>query len=127
MKQTGFPRYRNRVVAFSDQHEPPNYWYFVHDGYPEGKGYFVGFDSKSRQCMGYIGLHGSCSRLPPMEEWFPMETAQIQGDAAFNSSNSMYPREWSSEDAEIPFWKIMMISGDQVLQVDLRTGTCAAL
>ncbi|MGA2796739.1 MAG: hypothetical protein ABSE63_04095 [Thermoguttaceae bacterium] len=123
MKQTGFPRDRNRIVAFSDPREPPNYWYFVHDGRSDGKGYFVGFDSKSKQCIGYIGLHGSCSYLPPIEEWFPMDGHKIQADAAFATSNSLNLSEWPfGEEAEMPFWKIMMISGDQVLEVDLRTG-----
>jgi hypothetical protein len=122
MKQKGFPKNQNRIAAFSDQNDPPNYWYFVHDGYPDGKGYFVGFDTMSKQCIGYIGIHGSCSNLPPQEEWFPMDGRKMQASVGF-STNSLNPINWAySEDMEFPFWKIIMISGDQLLEVDLRTG-----
>jgi hypothetical protein len=124
MKQTGFPVYQNRIAAFSDQRESPTFWYFVHDGYPDGKGYFIGFDTKSNQCVGYIGLRGNCSNLPSKEEWFPMDGCKIQAGGAFTNYDSRYPRDWDyGEEQEIPYWKVVMISGDQLLEVNLRTGS----
>jgi hypothetical protein len=122
-KLDGYPRYQVRIAPFYDREELPNYWYFVHDGQPNGKGYFVGYDGKSKQCIGYVGLQGSSSNLPPKELWFPVD-GRIMQAGAFGTSTSSNDSLWYSSGGsnEFPSWKVIMASGDNVLEVNLRTG-----
>jgi hypothetical protein len=52
------PGWARRIIAFHDAEEPPAYWYFLHDGRRRGHGYFVGYDSKTKLLLGYIGRSG---------------------------------------------------------------------
>jgi hypothetical protein len=60
-----------RVRCFSDGHTPAVYWYFVSDGRADGTGYFVGYDSRSRALVGYLGTAGFRDASPAAEELFP--------------------------------------------------------
>ncbi len=60
--------WEQRIRSLGDGGLPAVYWYFVSDGSPEGAGYFVGYDSKSKACVGYLGTAGLRSGpLPPSE------------------------------------------------------------
>ena len=41
-----------------NEREPSVNWFFVHDGKPEGAGYFVGYERVSNRRVGFIGLSG---------------------------------------------------------------------
>ncbi len=45
-------------------------WYFVHGDRAEGRGYFVGYDSRTNRRIGYIGRAGFRSTEPPPEDQF---------------------------------------------------------
>ena len=60
-----------RVRAFSDGRSPAVYWYLLSDGRPNGGAYFVGYDSQSKECIGYLSPAGFGQEIPPEEEQFP--------------------------------------------------------
>lgn len=47
----------------------------------EGAAYFVGYDSESKLCVGYLGTQGYRPHLPPPEEWFAMDGRLVQASA----------------------------------------------
>ena len=49
------------------------YWYFLHDGQIDGKGCFVGYDKKTKLCIGYIGLSGMSKEEPSPNQQFPVD------------------------------------------------------
>jgi hypothetical protein len=121
-----------RVMAFSDSQAPPNLWYFVHDGARDGRGYFVGYDSQSKLCVGFIGRDGFRPDQPPVEQWFPMDGAKLAGGTAFsrpNSNDFRYIGYYAAYEpaGEFPAWKVHMISGAQLIEVDLRTRSVTTL
>jgi hypothetical protein len=64
-----------RARVFSDGRSPHTAWYFVTDGRPDGKAYFVGYDSYGKRRVGYLGLAGFRAELPSAEEQFPFAGA----------------------------------------------------
>jgi hypothetical protein len=120
--------------SYTDEGGSIVYWYFVHDGKREGKGYFAGFDRKSKQSVGYLGREGFCKEVPPQEQWFPMD-GRLMGREQY--SYGMLPRfyknrEPSQNDIAYPVvanpaWKTLMISGDDLLQIDLKSGKTTSL
>jgi len=69
--QAGEVSWSQRIRSFTDGRAPATYWYFMTDGRPGGTGYFVGYDSQSRQCVGYLGTGGFREAPPPAGELFP--------------------------------------------------------
>jgi len=119
-----------RVACFSDRQRPPTFWYFVHDGTLHGRGYFVGFASQSKHCVGYVGRGGTRRDVPPAEDQFPVDGRLMGKNAAF--AHALQPWEWYSaydggDDAGLPDWKVPMISEGQLLVVDLRGGSVATV
>ena len=74
---------------FNDGQTPPNFWYFLHDGARDGRGYFVGYDSQSKLCVGFIGRDGFRPDQPPVEQWFPMDGAKLASGTAFRPATGM--------------------------------------
>ena len=64
-----------RIRSFADGHVPAGYWYFISDGRHDGMGYFVGYDSENRACVGYLGLAGLREAPLPAEEHIPFAGA----------------------------------------------------
>src|SRR5262249_25159863 len=60
-----------RINSFADDRVPRGYWYFIADGQSDGSGYFVGYDSENRTCLGYLGLGGFRESSLPSEERIP--------------------------------------------------------
>jgi hypothetical protein len=63
--------WEDRIRSFADGRVPTGYWYFIADGRSEGSGYFVGYDSESRTCLGYLGLNGLRENPLPDAEQIP--------------------------------------------------------
>jgi hypothetical protein len=64
-----------RIRSFADGRTPTGFWYFISDGKRDGTGYFVGYDSESRACLGYLGTAGLRETPPPAEERIPFAGA----------------------------------------------------
>jgi hypothetical protein len=121
----------DRIRSFNDGGQPAGYWYFVHTGRQQGQGYFVGFDSKSKLRVGYIGRVGFRSDLPPVEDQFPVDGRRLAGSSSRSDhlvscgSSGIYlvPRYLSAGDASgqlLPEWMVYLISGNQLWEIDLH-------
>jgi hypothetical protein len=75
------PGWEQRVTAYSDGGSPHVYWYFISDARADGSAYFVGYDSRSKACIGYLGRAGFRKEPLPPEEYFPF-TGDVKGDRA---------------------------------------------
>jgi hypothetical protein len=64
-----------RIRSFADGRVPATYWYLVSDGRPDGTGYFVGYDSKSKARVGYLGTAGFREGPPTTGELLPFAGA----------------------------------------------------
>jgi hypothetical protein len=119
-KRLAFPMMGySRVRVFADPQTPAIMWYFLHNGARDGRGYFVGYDSYSKLSVGFIGRGGWRPDEPPAGDWFPMD------EVSFASGRHGY--YYGQNDADrgedgdsFPGWKDYMISGTDVLEVDLR-------
>ena len=100
------------------------FWYFIHDGARDGRGYFVGYDIQSKLCVGFIGRDGFRPDLPPVEQWFPVDGVRMAYNTAFLQpfANS---GEFDGKGSEP--WKLFMISGTELLEIDLRTRSVTRL
>jgi len=112
-----------RVRRFNFNYSQTN-WYFIHDGARDGHGYFVGYDVPSKLCAGFIGRNGSSPDLPPVEQWFPVDGVKMANSTAFLQAYG-YDISQLAEDFESQ--KVVMISADQLLEVDLRAGSVRRL
>ena len=103
----------------------PNIWFFLHDGARDGRGYFVGYNSQSKRRVGFIGRDGLRPERPPAAQWFPMDGVLLASGGAF----SRYAGRAFNDpcDGEPPRANVYMISGRQLLDVDLRKGSVATL
>ena len=114
-----------RIVEFAVPLRPPLRWYFVHDGRPDGSGYFVAYDPKTKLCAGYFGSKGFRSERPPADEWLPVDGRLMLDLTAFNGLHGGYKGVNSQErrdgaDPEIPPWRNYLISGSRLLEIDLK-------
>src|SRR3972149_4132598 len=109
-----------RIVPVVSRSPKEAYWYFVHDGNLEGKGYFIGYDSKSWYCIGYYGRLGPSQNIPPEEEWFAMDVRKLIWTVLTWNSYRYSGREES-------FLGRIMISGNQLLFFVLPRGSVTTL
>jgi hypothetical protein len=72
--------WHQRLYGFGIPDTPPQYWYFVHDGRQDGRGYFVGYDSEARTTLGYIGAQGFQRDLPAHAAHFAVDGRLLAGD-----------------------------------------------
>jgi hypothetical protein len=112
--------WEERLVGYCDDAEAPTWWYFVHDGRPQGAGYFVGYDARSRSLVGYLGRAGFQAERPPQADWFPV-------DARRGSLRAMlpggYPARWGSPRNTAGAKAVHLASGDVIYEIDLATRT----
>jgi hypothetical protein len=66
--EEGTDDWEQRIHSFADGRVPAGYWYFITDGRYDGRGYFVGYDSESHSCLGYLGVAGLRDQPPSIEE-----------------------------------------------------------
>jgi len=97
-------------------------WFFMYDDQLGGSGYFIGFNYTTKSCIGFIGRDGfRAAPLPPSER-FPVDALKFanRGVAYYSPDNwSVNSYRWS-RSSDIPPSKINLISGDQLVQVDLH-------
>ena len=112
-----------RFERYNDRQSHAHCWYFLHDGLRDGRGYFVGYDSQSRRCVGFIGRDGVRPDQPPVEQWFPVDGAKLASRTALTS----YRFGGDSDNEEYFEQQVWLISGDQLLGVDLQAGSVKTL
>jgi hypothetical protein len=110
-----------RLTAFVDEQRPDVNWFFVHDGKPNGAGYFAAYDSTSNRRVGFIGMSGFRPGPVPAADWIP-----VQGEPKSSASVSTYSRRsWVPRRAagDVPPRLVYLPSGSQLRQVDLAART----
>ncbi len=131
-------QWRDRVLAFSDQQLTPTFWYFVHDGRKEGRGYFVGyeasadhetaFSSTKEKRVGFIGLSGFRQDSVPEDEQFQISPI------TWGINNRLHSKQWAAYRGQYPqrypftvpgslLTQIFIIADDGLYQVDLKERT----
>jgi hypothetical protein len=56
----------------ADGQSPSGYWYLLEDEKStDQRGYFAGFDSQNKRCIGYLGINGFQPEVPSLENMFP--------------------------------------------------------
>jgi len=128
------PGWSGRIQAYSDFREPAGYWYFVHTGKKDGRGYFVGYDSKLKLRVGYIGGGGGFRPDKPRPaECFHVDGRKMHSGGHATSQQRYYgyvqgPTEPSYYRGDSPLepiraWLVYLISKDRLLRIDLQGGT----
>jgi hypothetical protein len=114
-----------RVGLFFNGRRPPNPWYFIHNGRPEGRAYFAGYEVRSKSCLGYIGRRGFQAKRPAPDEQLPIAGA----DFLYTVRGGMISYYWRalSWPGETPTnvfapWRLILIAENRLLGVDLREG-----
>ncbi len=114
--------WRGRVGRVGAMKFPPVFWYFIHDGERDGRGYFVGYDSKTRLRVGYIGLDGLQPEKPREERQFPvngLNLAYSRGLVTTQQTNyGYYASVPASRETVRPI--VFLQSEDRVYRVDLQ-------
>ena len=64
--------WQERIVLVDADWYDYKIWYFVHDGKLDGHGYLVGYGTKTKAKIGYIGRGGFRPDEPPLGERFPV-------------------------------------------------------
>ena len=55
-----------------NEREPSVNWYFVHNGKPDGAGYFVGYERRAIGGSGSLGMSGFRADPVPAADWIPV-------------------------------------------------------
>jgi hypothetical protein len=123
-----------RVRSFPDGRWPATYWYFLSDARRVARGYFVGYDSKSKVCVGYLGTAGFRSDPLPAAElfpfdgptWSPINSRLIAGPGVYSDPTG-YPRRVSGGRAPQGFlsdWDVYVLGRDgKLYHADLQERT----
>jgi len=130
--------WEERIRTFSDARRPPNYWYLMNDGRPEGLAWFVGYDSKSNAQLGWIGKSGFRSTPPPpddcfalpgnVNEWTNSRVVGMQTAVGPRHPNRDYGVPGEAPPGFVSGWIVFLVTLDGVIhEVDLQRRTARVL
>jgi hypothetical protein len=115
------PGWLERLTAFVNEREPAVNWYFVHNGKPNGAGYFTAYERTSNRRVGFIGMSGFHSGPVPAADWIP-----VQGEPKSSAPVSIYSRQtWVLRPGggDVPPRLVYLPSGRHLRQADLAART----
>jgi hypothetical protein len=122
----------DNIRSFSDGGWPAVYWYFICDSRPDGAGYFVGYDSKSKVCVGCLGTAGFRTGPLPAGEQI-LFTGTTWGDDARvycmqqDRGPTDHPRQRPTGRAphgSLSPWDVYVLgTGGKIYHADLRART----
>ena len=117
--------WEQRLRTFMDEREPTANWFFVHDGKPQGSGYFAGYERVSNRLIGYIGLSGFRSHSVPAEERIPVPGYLAVGWSNWSSAPFYLGRRWAirPERWDLPPRLVHVPDEHLLRQVDLAART----
>lgn len=120
---------QSRIFGFSDQKNPRNFWYFVLEPSSEEQttGYFVGYYSRTRERIGYLGSQGFSEMKPAQGNKFVVSQAEFASyNGLFSTSGNYYPNStvpnWSptyQQGMDFPPWVVYLWSKPSLLKIDL--------
>jgi hypothetical protein len=121
------PAWEQRIKLFMNEREPAALWYFVHDGQPDGSGYFVGYEQVSNRRIGFIGLAGFRSDAVPQDERIPVRGELMRDQQMWSSAPlwiSVRGRQLGrTEPWDVPPRLVHIPSGNRLRLVDLAART----
>jgi hypothetical protein len=93
-------------------------WFFLHDGRSDGRGYFEGYDKRTKFTTGYIGRKGFRNDVPPPEEQFPVDAGRMNRDLSL-----LEGRSYSGYDKPglLPAWTVYLLADDGLVAVNLKS------
>lgn len=117
-------RWNEGIVGYNDGGQPMTYWYLLHNAEPPRSGYFIGFDSISKQQVGYIGSNGFQTHRPTSQEAFPMRRNHGGREGVVGSYYGMSNEEphfppYSAGPGRLPSWIVYVLTDDGIVEVDL--------
>jgi hypothetical protein len=104
-----------------DEREPTVNWFFVHDGKPDGAGYFAAYERTSNRRVGFIGMSGFRSGPVPAADWIP-----VQGEPKNSAPVSIYAHQapvLPPATGDVPRRLVYLPSGSKLRQADLAART----
>lgn len=110
------------LLGFSALSPAMTYWYLIHDYQPEGSAYFVGYDALTHQKIGYFGRRGFTTTIPPGADRIQIPFSLLLSGGWHGAPGSR---------GRIPSYEpqrrysILMISGDELLKINLSAQTVA--
>ena len=110
-----------RLTAFVNEREPTVNWFFVHDGKPDGAGYFAAYERTSNRRVGFIGMSGFRKGPVPAADWIP-----VRGGPTSSAPVSIYSgHAWVLRPAagDVPPRLVYLPSGSHLRQADLAART----
>lgn len=110
-----------RLTPFVNEREPTVNWFFVHDGKPDGAGYFAAYERTTNRRVGFIGMSGFRSSPVPAADWIP-----VRGAPKSSAPVSIYSDHgWVLRPApgDVPPHQVYLPSGSQLRQADLAART----
>jgi hypothetical protein len=126
--------WNSRIRVFLDEREPTAVWYFVHDGKPQGSGYFVGYERTGSRLIGFIGLSGFRAQSVPPDERIPVRGELFRDYAMWSSApiniySGYSGGGWFTRPArwDLPPRLVHVPSGNRLRLVDLNARTVATV
>ena len=93
------------------------FWYFIHNGKLKGQGYFVGYDVKTKLCIGYIGPNGFSNDIPNNTERFPFD-GPVLGNYELEKATLFDPDAFPNGIQN--FNKTILISPDEAFEINFK-------
>jgi hypothetical protein len=110
-----------RLTIFVNEREPTVNWFFVHDGKPDGAGYFAAYERTSNRRGGFIGMSGFRPGPVPAADWIPVQGQPTSSaPVSINSGHRWVLRPASGD---VPPRLVYLRSGTQLRQADLAART----
>lgn len=108
------------------------HWYLIHDGRRNGSAYFVGYQTRSNRCLGYLGVNGFQEQQPTGKELIPMDLAAMQWQSGLTNATA-WRESFGGGSAPMQLhlgtanWFVQLISDDRLLEFDLHRRTARTI
>ncbi|HTQ40988.1 MAG TPA: hypothetical protein VMJ32_18380 [Pirellulales bacterium] len=116
-----------RIVSFEDDQTPRNFWYLVREAQPNGHNYFVGYNSQSKQRIGYLCLEGFRSTPPPMDQQFVLSTQKVGGVFAGNYREGTQPTNYTYPAEVGDLGTAFLVSDAKLFEVNFKQRSVQSL
>jgi hypothetical protein len=114
-----------RLRQFTDKRFPGIVWYFVCDAQTHGTAYFAGYESKTNECIGYLGTAGFRTESLPAGERFPFRGSERGSNRRLHALNAIPFGQYAPigtpapRDLEMPWHVFVQADNNTIYKVDL--------
>ena len=121
--------WQSRLKPFVEPEHPSVIWYFIHDGKPDGAGYFAGYDRSTNRPVGFIGDSGFTSDRPAPGHQFPVRGSLLTtfwSPSRFGTSQGQVVGT-DPLTSGIPLSAVYVPCSNRLRVLDLRTRTVSTV